>query len=81
MASHLEETVKAMSKCRDEAKKLEKQYLAAKTPQEKEKITKMADACKKMAMGYFNMIDSAKDKDKKEMGEILGKINPAFTKF
>jgi hypothetical protein len=78
MASHLEETSKALSKCLDEAKKLEKQFASAKTPQDKDKLAKMAEACRKMAVGYFNMIDSAKAKDQKEMGEILGKVNPAI---
>ena len=78
MASHLEETSKAMSKCLDEARRLEKEFAKAKTPQDKQKLTKMVEACRKMAIGYFDMIDSAREKDRKEMGEILGKINPGL---
>jgi hypothetical protein len=78
MATHLEETVKAFGKCMDEAKKLEKQFNSAKTPQDKEKLAKMAEACKKMALGYANMVEGSKQKDLKEMGSILHKVNPAI---
>ena len=65
--SHLSETLKACEKCFDEAKKLEKQFKAAKSPQDKEKLKKMAEAAKKMGVAYYDMIPAAKDKDKKEM--------------
>jgi len=67
MASHLEQTIKACSKALDEAKKLEKQFKAAKTPQDKDKLKKMAEAAKKIGVAYYNMIDSAKQKDQAEM--------------
>jgi hypothetical protein len=78
MATHLEETVKAFGKCMDEAKKLQKQAKSAKTNEEKQKLAKMAEACKNMALGYANMVESAKQKDLKEMGTILHDVNPAI---
>jgi uncharacterized membrane protein (DUF106 family) len=71
MGTHLDETVKACNKCLDEAKKLEKQFKAAKTPQDKDKLRKMAEASKKMAKLYFDAIEAAKVKDAKVMYEIL----------
>jgi len=72
--SHLSETMKACEKCLAEAKKLEKQWKAAKSPQDKEKLKKMADACRKMAAAYYDMIPAAKDKDKKEVLDICDSI-------
>lgn len=78
MATHLDETVKAFGKCMDEAKKLQKQMKSAKTQQDKDKLAKMAEACQKMALGYANMVESAKQKDLKELGGILHEVNPAL---
>jgi hypothetical protein len=77
MASHLDEVTTAFNKCRDEAKRLEKEWAKAK-PQDKDKLKKMAEACHKMAVSYLAMVSSAVEKDKKEMGEILHEINPAL---
>ena len=71
MGSHLEATVKACGKCLDEAKKLEKQLKAAKPGPEKDKIKKMAEACRKMAKLYFDGIDTAKAKDVNEIDGIF----------
>jgi len=72
--SHLSETLKACEKCFEEAKKLEKQFKAAKSPQDKEKLKKMAEGAKKMGIAYYEMIPAAKDKDKKEMIDICDSI-------
>jgi hypothetical protein len=77
MASHLDEVTKAFNKCKDEAKRLEKEWAKAK-PQDKAKLQKMAEACHKMAVAYLGMVSSAVEKDKKEMGEILHEINPGL---
>jgi hypothetical protein len=67
MATHLEETIKACNKALDEAKKLEKQFKAAKTPQEKDKLKKMAEGAKKIGIAFYNSIDAAKENDRAEM--------------
>jgi hypothetical protein len=67
MATHLEATIKACNKALDEAKKLEKQFKAAKTAQDKEKLKKMAEGAKKIGLAFYNSIDAAKDKDRAEM--------------
>jgi hypothetical protein len=67
MPTHLEQTIKACSKALDEAKKLEKQFKAAKTAEEKEKIRKMAAGAKKIAEAFYNSIDAAKEKDRQEL--------------
>jgi hypothetical protein len=74
MGSHLDETVKACNKCLEEAKKIEKQFKVAKTPQEKEKLKKMAEACQKQAKLYFDAIAAAKAKDAQVLQEIIKNI-------
>jgi hypothetical protein len=71
MPSHLELTVKAVSKALDEAKKLEKEFKAATKPAEKEKLKKMAEAAKKIAVAHFDTIEAAKQKDRVEMDGIF----------
>ena len=71
MGTHLEAAVKACSKCLDEAKKLEKEFKAAKTPQDKDKLKKQAEACKKMAKVYLDGIAAAQAKDAQVMKDIL----------
>jgi hypothetical protein len=71
MGSHLDAAVKACGKCLDEAQKIEKQLKAAKTPQDKEKLKKMAEACKKMAKVYLDGIAAAQAKDAQVMEEIF----------
>jgi hypothetical protein len=71
MGSHLDETVKACNKCLDEAKKIEKEFKAAKTPQEKEKFKKQAEACQKQAKLYFDAIAAAKAKDAQVLQDII----------
>lgn len=78
MASHLDEVTKAFNKCKDEAKKLEKDWAKAKTPQDKDKLRKMAEACRKMSLAYLGMVSGAVEKDKKEMSEILEEISPSY---
>jgi len=70
----LDETVKACNKCLEEAKKIEKQFKVAKTPQEKEKLKKMAEACQKQAKLYFDAIAAAKAKDAQVLQEIIKNI-------
>jgi hypothetical protein len=74
MGSHLSETIKACDKALEEAKKLEKEFKAAKTPKEKERLKKMAEAAKKIGEAFYNSIDAAKEKDRAAM-------NAAFKTF
>jgi hypothetical protein len=74
MATHLEETMKACKKAFDEAEKLEKQFKAAKTAQEKDKLKKMAIAAKKIGAAFYDMIPAAAAKDKAQMNSILDSI-------
>lgn len=67
MGSHLDATIKACNKALDEAKKLEKQFKAAKTAQEKEKLKLMAQGARKIGEAFYNSIDAAKEKDRAEM--------------
>ncbi len=74
MPSHLELTVKAVSKALDEAKKIEKEMKAATKPAEKEKLRKMAEAAKKIASAFWDQIDTAKAKDKADLEGIFKQI-------
>ncbi len=74
MGSHLDAIAAAVKKAKKEAEKLEKEFLAAKTPQEKEKLKKMAEGAWKIAEAHINQVDAAKAKDKAEMLEIFKKI-------
>ena len=67
MGLHLDATIKAIDKALAEAKKIEREYKAAKNDTEKAKLKKMAEAAKKIAEAHFNSIDAAKAKDRQEM--------------
>ena len=71
MGSHLDATVKAWNRCLDDAKKIEKEYKAAKTPQEKEKLMKMAQACQKQATVCIDAIAAAKAKEAQLLKDII----------
>ncbi len=74
MGKKLDDIVKAGNKALDEAKKLQKAYKDAKTPQEKEKYKKMAEGAKKIANAFADMVVVAAKEDKAEMLEILDSI-------
>jgi len=74
MGKKLDEVVKAGNKALDEAKKLQKQYAAAKTPQEKDKYKKMAEGARKIALAFGDMVAAAAKEDKTELLGILDSI-------
>ncbi len=67
MGLHLDATVKAIDKALNEAKKLEKEFKAAKTEADKAKLKKMAEAAKKIAELHFAGIAAAQAKDQQAM--------------
>lgn len=67
MGTHLEATIKAVDKALAEAKKLEKEFKAAKTDADRAKLKKMAEAAKKIAEAHFNSLKAAEAKDRQEM--------------
>jgi len=71
----LDETVKAWNKCLDEAKKIEKEFKAAKTAQEKEKLKKMADACQKQAKLCIDAIAAANAKEHQALKDIIQNLS------
>ena len=71
MGTHLDAVMKACNNALDEAKKLEKEFKAAKTAPEKVKLKKMAEAAKKIALAHFSQIDAAKEKDKLELNNVF----------
>jgi hypothetical protein len=75
MGSHLDTTVKAWNKCLDDAKKIEKEYKAAKTPQEKDKLMKMAQACQKQAQLCIDATAAANAKEHQMLKEIIQNLS------
>jgi hypothetical protein len=71
MSSHLDETVKAWNKCLDDAKRIEKEFKAAKTPQEKQKLMKMAEACQKQAKLCIDATAAANAKEHELLKTII----------
>ena len=71
MGSHLDATVKAWNKCLDDARKIEKEYKAAKTPQEKEKLLKMAQACQKQAQVCIDATAAANAREHQALKDII----------
>ena len=67
MPTNLDIAISAIKKAEAEAAKLTKEWKAAKTPAEKDKLKKMAEAAKKIANLHFDSIDAAKVKDKAKM--------------
>ncbi len=69
MPTHLEAVMSAISKAEAERDKLLKQWKAAKTAPDKEKLKKTADGARKIAIAFYDQIDAAKVKDKAAMLE------------
>jgi hypothetical protein len=67
----LESSAKGFSKSLEEAKKLEKQFKAAKTPQEKDKVKKKLDALQKTAKGHLDAIATAQAKEAQMLKDII----------
>ena len=58
MASHLDGVLSAIKKADAEREKLVKDWKAAKTPAEKDKLKKMAEGAKKIAVAFYGQIDA-----------------------
>ncbi len=69
MASNLDGVLAAIKKADAERQKLLKEWKAAKAAPEKEKLKKMAEGARKIALAYFEQIDAAKAKDRAAMLE------------
>jgi len=67
----LEESAKGYSKSLDEAKKLEKEFKAAKTPEEKDKLKKKAEALEKTAKAHLDAIAAAHTKETQVLKAII----------
>lgn len=67
MGSNLEAINSAIKKADAEREKIIKEWKAAKTPQEKEKLKKMAEGIRKMILAHLDQVDAAKAKDRAAM--------------
>jgi hypothetical protein len=65
--TNLETLMQAIKKTLDERDKLLKQFKAAKNPEEKKKLQAMAEGARKIALAHYEMVDTAKAKDKTAM--------------
>jgi len=63
MGRHLEATKKAALKAAEEVEKLVKEAKKAKTPQEREKLLKMAEGAQKIMQAHLKSQEAAAQKD------------------